>query len=281
MLERHRVPGEEPCAAAGQRKSLVGVAQRGRADLTERSGSPPFEQREPTVDRAGHRARMGPERGHRRRAQLLAHGVERRALRRTAHSPVGLHVAVPDDGKQVAPDAAHVGRDDPEHEVRGQRGVDRVAAAGQYRQPGAGSEVVRGRDHAVRIGPRLLQPDAHANQTSCCTATRSARIGRMRSRITADVIGMVAVHEVTVDVVEVGDDHEIEVAFAHPGVGAEHVIADLGNECREPQQTRLHRAPLLRGRVGDPAQHDNMTEHGGSPRAAPRRRRRRRWSRCR
>ena len=46
------------------------------------------------------------------------------------------------------------------------------------------------------------------------------------------VVGVVAVHEVAVDVVEVGDDHEVEVALVHSGVAADLVAADLGDARR-------------------------------------------------
>ena len=69
---------------------------------------------------------------------------------------------------------------------------------------------------------------------------------------------MVAVHEVAVDVVEVGDDHEVEVALVHVRVGADHVVADLGDRGRQLGEARSAPRALL-GAVASGIQRNNTT----------------------
>ena len=103
----------------------------------------------------------------------------------------------------------------------------------------------------------------------------------MRFRDHRLMIGVVAVHEVAVDVVEVGDDHEVEVALVDAGVGTEHVAADLGDRRGSSREPVSHRGDRSAG-VASGVQrimHD-VAEHRATAERRRRRRRRRR-SRCR
>ena len=121
----------------------------------------------------------GPNTGIVRLARL-------RRARTSAVAPAGARptpryactLAVPHHREQIAAEAAHVRRDDAEHEVRGERGVDRVAAVGEHRGARRRREIVRRRDDAVRIRPRLLQP--HAARDSWSRATLIGRLRRSR-----------------------------------------------------------------------------------------------------
>ena len=105
---------------------------------------------------------MRPEGRHLRFAGLRrARSPRSRPRARARHPGTRLQLAVPDHREQVAAEAAHVRRHDPEDEVRGERGVDGVAAVGQHRRARGRRQVVRGADHAVRVRPRLVQPHAH------------------------------------------------------------------------------------------------------------------------
>ena len=83
----------------------------------------------------------------------------------------------------------------------------------------------------------------------------------MCSRITALVVGVVAVHEVAVDVVEVGDEHKVVVALVHVRVETNRVAPDLGDTGGQRPETRLDGGALLGRGLGLPPQHHHVTEH--------------------
>ena len=168
VLERLRGAREEPRAALREREAVLGVVQRARRDLAEAARAPLLEHREPAVDRAGHRDRMRTEHRHRRSrptARATAAAVAPAGARPTPRYAL------------TAPSQTIVSRSPPkphmygvtiaEHEVRGERGVDRVAAVGEHRGARGRGEVVRRRHDAVRVRPRFLQPHAlgHRAQT--------------------------------------------------------------------------------------------------------------------
>src|ERR1043165_2436932 len=73
--------------------------------------------------------------------------------------------------------------------------------------------------------------------------------------------GMVAVDEVAVEIIEVGDDHEVVVALVDVRVGADRVRADLRDETGQSGEARLDRDALFGRRLGVPAQQHDVAEH--------------------
>jgi hypothetical protein len=75
------------------------------------------------------------------------------------------------------------------------------------------------------------------------------------------VAGVVAVDDVVVRAVEVGDYHQIEGALVDAGVLADHEPADLGNVVWQRPHARRCGCSLLRAGFRLPPDHDNVAEH--------------------
>src|ERR1700751_2279441 len=89
-------------------------------------------------------------------------------------------------------------------------------------------------------------------------------LGEDRRDVLADhslVVGVVAVHQVAVDVVEVGDDHEGVVALVHVRVGTNRVATDFGDAGGQRRETRFDGGALLGAGLGLPPQHHDVPEH--------------------
>ena len=132
-------------------KAVLGVGDRRREQLGPRPGAEPLAKLVPAVDAAGHRPAQRPVDGDRRQPLGLEQ-LDRRGRRRAAAGVEAvelLGLGVPDDGEQVAADAARHRLDHAEHGVGRDGGIDGVAALLQHADRGRGRQRLAGRGHAL------------------------------------------------------------------------------------------------------------------------------------